>query len=86
MLSIEDNEILCRVGAGTPMGELMRQYWIPALPASEFPSPDSPPRRMLSATYSAAQVAVSMETTLSTTNTARPSQRLIQAPSAIKPK
>ena len=29
MLSREDNELLCRVGPGTPMGELMRQYWIP---------------------------------------------------------
>ena len=31
MLSNEDNELLCRVGPGTPMGNLMRQYWIPAL-------------------------------------------------------
>src|SRR6266566_1472207 len=46
MLSLDDNEVLCRVGPGTPMGNLMREYWIPALPASEFPSPDSPPRRM----------------------------------------
>src|SRR5437016_6240628 len=46
MLSQEDNDILCRVGSGTPMGNLMREYWIPALPASEFPSPDSPPKRM----------------------------------------
>ena len=29
MLSQEDNETLVRVGAGTPMGELMRLYWIP---------------------------------------------------------
>jgi nitrite reductase/ring-hydroxylating ferredoxin subunit len=28
------------------MGNLMRQYWVPALPSSEFPSPDSPPKRM----------------------------------------
>jgi phenylpropionate dioxygenase-like ring-hydroxylating dioxygenase large terminal subunit len=28
------------------MGELMRQYWVPALPSSEFPAPDSPPKRM----------------------------------------
>src|SRR5438477_273015 len=28
------------------MGNLMRQYWVPALPASEFPTPDSPPKRM----------------------------------------
>ena len=46
MLSKEDNDLLCRVGPGTPMGNLMRQYWIPALPSSEFPSPDSPPKRM----------------------------------------
>ena len=31
MLSVQDNELLCRVGPGTPMGDLMRQYWIPAL-------------------------------------------------------
>ena len=30
MLSSEDNELLCRVGPGTPMGNFMRQYWIPA--------------------------------------------------------
>ena len=46
MLSREDNELLCRVGPGTPMGELMRRYWIPCLPSSEFPEPDGPPKRM----------------------------------------
>ena len=29
MLSREDNELLCRVGPATPMGTLLRQYWIP---------------------------------------------------------
>lgn len=46
MLSRENNELLCRVGPGTAMGALMREYWIPALPSSEFPGPDSPPKRM----------------------------------------
>ncbi len=46
MLNQEDNEILTRVSRGTPMGDLMRQYWVPALPSSEFPGPDSPPVRM----------------------------------------
>ena len=46
MLSTEDNELLCRVGPGTPMGNLMREYWVPALPSSEFPTPDCPPKRM----------------------------------------
>ena len=46
MLTREENELLCRVGPGTPMGELMRQYWIPALPSREFATPDSVPKRM----------------------------------------
>src|SRR5262249_8553484 len=29
MLSVEDNELLTRVGAGTPAGELLRRYWWP---------------------------------------------------------
>jgi phthalate 4,5-dioxygenase len=47
MLSREDNEMLCRVGPGTPMGDLMRQYWIPCLPSSEFPEPDGEVKRMM---------------------------------------
>ena len=30
MLTQEETDLLCRVGPGTPMGELMRQYWLPA--------------------------------------------------------
>ena len=29
MLSVKDNELLTRVGPGTPMGDLMRRYWHP---------------------------------------------------------
>ena len=36
MLTKEDTELLTRVGAGTPMGALMRQYWLPALKSSEL--------------------------------------------------
>jgi nitrite reductase/ring-hydroxylating ferredoxin subunit len=46
MLNADENELLTRVGPGTPMGNLLRQCWIPALPSSEFPAPDSPPKRM----------------------------------------
>ena len=46
MLSLEDNEVLCRVGPGTPMGDLMRQYWLPAVRADELPAPDCPPVRI----------------------------------------
>ena len=39
MLSDKDNELLCRVGPGTPMGNLMRQYWMPAVRSDELPTP-----------------------------------------------
>ena len=46
MLSKEENQIVTRAGAGTPMGETLRRYWMPALLASEIPGPDSPPVRV----------------------------------------
>jgi phenylpropionate dioxygenase-like ring-hydroxylating dioxygenase large terminal subunit len=36
MLTREENEFLIRVGPGTPIGHLMRQYWIPMLLSSEL--------------------------------------------------
>src|SRR3954453_21164641 len=46
MLSREDNELICRVGPGTAMGNLMRQYWLPAMLSSELPTPDGDPVRV----------------------------------------
>jgi phthalate 4,5-dioxygenase len=46
MLTHEDNELITRIGAGTPMGNTMRRYWIPALLAWELPEPDCPPVRV----------------------------------------
>ena len=46
MLSPRENEILCRVGPGTPMGNLMREFWIPAFRADELPEPDGAPLRI----------------------------------------
>ncbi|PYN23785.1 MAG: (2Fe-2S)-binding protein [Candidatus Rokuibacteriota bacterium] len=46
MLSREDNELLCRVGPGTPVGAMLRQYWIPALMSSELPERDGAPVRV----------------------------------------
>ena len=43
MLTQDENETLTRVGPGTPMGELMRRYWVPALLSWEVPEPDCPP-------------------------------------------
>src|SRR5688572_21611671 len=46
MLSQKDNDELCRIGPGTIMGNLMRQYWVPALKSDELPAPDCPPVRV----------------------------------------
>jgi phthalate 4,5-dioxygenase len=43
MLSNEDNERMCRVGPGTPMGKAMRYHWLPALSCSDLPEPDGDP-------------------------------------------
>lgn len=44
MLSAANNELLCRVGPGTPMGELFRRYWLPAVVASELVADGDPVR------------------------------------------
>ncbi len=46
MLSEFENQRLTRVGPGTPMGNLLRRYWMPALLASEVAEPDGPPVRV----------------------------------------
>src|SRR5438309_1535276 len=46
MLSKEENELLTRTAVSTPMGRLMRRYWIPALLSSELPEPDCAPVRV----------------------------------------
>jgi phthalate 4,5-dioxygenase len=46
MLSKADNELLTRLGPGTPMGEMIRQYWIPVLLSEELPESDGPPERV----------------------------------------
>src|SRR4051794_15217101 len=46
MLSKEDNELITRVGPGTPMGTLFRRYWLPAMLSTELPEPDCPPVRL----------------------------------------
>src|SRR5690242_10840895 len=46
MITEEMNVFLTRTGPGTPMGELFRRYWIPALLDRELPEPDCPPVRV----------------------------------------
>ena len=42
----DDFELIMKAGPGTPMGELMRQYWIPAALSGEL-KPDGTPVRIL---------------------------------------
>jgi len=46
MLSNEDNELITRISPGTPMGNLIRRYWVPALLSEEIPAPDCAPARV----------------------------------------
>jgi phthalate 4,5-dioxygenase len=45
-ISPEENVRLTRVGAGTPMGEVFRRYWMPVCLSEEVPTPDCPPVRL----------------------------------------
>jgi 5,5'-dehydrodivanillate O-demethylase len=47
MLSEEKNRMLTQVSAGTPMGELLRRYWMPIAGASEFDERATKPVRLM---------------------------------------
>ena len=47
MLTREENELLTRVGPGTPGGELLRRYWQPLAATSELASRWTMPIRLL---------------------------------------
>ena len=42
----DDVELLIRTGPGTPMGNLMRRYWVPVMLSAEIAEPDCPPVRV----------------------------------------
>jgi phthalate 4,5-dioxygenase oxygenase subunit len=46
MLNAQDNMLLTQTGVATPMGQLFRQYWMPALLASELPHADCAPVKL----------------------------------------
>jgi phthalate 4,5-dioxygenase oxygenase subunit len=43
MLPREANERLCRVGPGTPMGNMLRRFWTPICTSAQLPRPDCAP-------------------------------------------
>ena len=46
MLKRADHELLARTGPNTPMGKLLRRYWVPALLSEELPEPECLPVRV----------------------------------------
>ena len=46
MISKEENDLLCRTGPGTPMGNLFRRFWLPVALSRELPKPDCAPVRI----------------------------------------
>ena len=44
MLTADKNETLCRTGASTPMGQLMRRYWLPVCLAADLVAGGAPKR------------------------------------------
>jgi len=46
VLKPNQNTLLTRTAPGTPMGDLFRRYWVPALLSEELPEPDCPPVRV----------------------------------------
>ncbi len=44
MLSKEQNELMCRIGPGTPMGQAIRQVWLPALRSARLEADGTPVR------------------------------------------
>jgi len=46
MLSPEENELVTHVGPGTPMGQVLRRYWMPAALSEELPERDGTPVRV----------------------------------------
>lgn len=46
MLNQQNNRLLTQTGPETPMGRLMRCFWIPAMTVAEIPAADEPPVRL----------------------------------------
>ena len=46
MLTAEDNRFLTQSDAGTPMGELIRRFWVPAILSEEIAEPDGEPKKI----------------------------------------
>jgi phthalate 4,5-dioxygenase len=46
MLSREENDLVTRIGPDTPLGEMMRRYWVPVCTSKQIAEKDSAPLRV----------------------------------------
>jgi phthalate 4,5-dioxygenase oxygenase subunit len=46
VLNHEQNERICRIGPGTPMGKVFRRYWLPVCTSAQLAKPDGAPLRV----------------------------------------
>ncbi len=44
MLTKQDNELMCRTGPDTAMGQAMRRFWLPVMHLRDLPPPNGDPR------------------------------------------
>jgi nitrite reductase/ring-hydroxylating ferredoxin subunit len=44
MLNRQDNELICRTGPNTAMGNAMRRFWLPVVQSSDMPPPNGEPQ------------------------------------------
>jgi phenylpropionate dioxygenase-like ring-hydroxylating dioxygenase large terminal subunit len=57
MLTREHNELLTRIGPGTPMGDMLREYWVPACRSAKLERDGAPERiRLFSENFVAFRV------------------------------
>ena len=64
MLTSQENEILTQVGPATPMGRMMRRFWLPVCTSAQLPEADSDPLRaglltQTASAFGAVQIALS---------------------------
>ncbi len=84
MLTAANNEMLTRVGPGTPMGNLMREYWIPACLSSELKAGGEPMRLMLLGEQLIASESYAARISAATPGRVLPSIHSRNAPPAVE--
>ena len=80
MLRPEINDLLTQTGPKTPMGDLFRQYWMPACLAEELPRTAVPPSGSSSSPSASSPSVTATATTASSTSSAPTAGRPVVRP------